>query len=207
MDEPYNPTKSISVTSSCTKRSWTGLNSQTVSKVSTEPTRRANVPTFPQRPSNLKVFTYVELKAATNGFKRSSILGEGGFGCVYFGTIKSPQDPTKRVHVAVKQLGRRGLQGHKEWVTEVNLLGVVEHPNLVRLVGYCAEDDERGIQRLLVYEYMSNGSVEDHLSGRTREPLSWTMRLKVAQDAARGLTYLHEQMDIQVGYYNSKETI
>lgn len=80
----------------------------------------------------------------------------------------------------------------------MNVLGVVEHPNLVKLVGYCAEDDERGIQRLLVYEYMPNGSVEDHLCSRSGAPLSWTMRLKVAQDAARGLTYLHEDMDFQV---------
>ena len=91
-------------------------------------------------------------------------------------------------------------QGHKEWVTEVNVLGVVEHPNLVKLVGYCAEDDERGIQRLLVYEYMPNRSVEDHLSTRSATPLPWAMRLKIAQDAARGLAYLHEGMDFQVGF-------
>lgn len=90
------------------------------------------------------------------------------------------------------------MQGHKEWVTEVNVLGVVEHPNLVKLVGYCAEDDERGIQRLLIYEYMPNGSVENHLSNRSDTPLSWDMRLRIAQDAARGLTYLHEEMDFQV---------
>lgn len=89
------------------------------------------------------------------------------------------------------------LQGHKEWVTEVNVLGVVEHPNLVKLVGYCAEDDERGIQRLLVYEFMPNGSVHDHLSTRSQNPLSWEMRLKVAQDTARGLAFLHEDMDFQ----------
>ena len=70
----------------------------------------------------------------------------------------------------------------------------------MKLVGYCAEDDERGIQRLLVYEYMPNRSVEDHLSKRSEAPLSWTMRLKVAQDAARGLAYLHEEMDFQVLY-------
>lgn len=90
------------------------------------------------------------------------------------------------------------MQGHKEWVTEVNFLGVVEHPNLVKLVGYCADDDERGMQRLLVYEFMPNRSVEDHLSTRFSKPLSWPMRLKVAVDAARGLTYLHEEMDFQV---------
>ena len=83
-------------------------------------------------------------------------------------------------------------------MTEVNVLGVVEHPNLVKLVGYCAEDDERGIQRLLIYEYMPNGSVENHLSSRSDTPLSWAMRLKIAHDAARGLTYLHEEMDFQV---------
>lgn len=83
-------------------------------------------------------------------------------------------------------------------MTEVNVLGVVEHPNLVKLVGYCAEDDERGIQRLLVYEYLSNRSVQDHLSNRFQAPLPWATRLSVAQDAARGLAYLHEGMDFQV---------
>lgn len=89
-------------------------------------------------------------------------------------------------------------QGHKEWVTEVNVLGIVEHANLVKLVGYCAEDDERGIQRLLIYEYMPNRSVQDHLTSRFQTPLSWSTRLRIAQDAARGLSYLHEGMDFQV---------
>lgn len=92
-------------------------------------------------------------------------------------------------------------QGHKEWVTEVKVLEMVEHPNLVKLVGYCAEDDERGIQRLLIYEYMPNGSVESQLSSRSQTPLSWAMRLKIAQDAACGLAYLHEKMDFQVIYF------
>lgn len=65
-------------------------------------------------------------------------------------------------------------------------------------MGYCAEDDERGMQRLLIYEFMPNGSVEDHLSVRSQKPLSWAMRLKIALDAARGLTYLHEEMASQV---------
>ncbi|KAK9079318.1 hypothetical protein SSX86_000989 [Deinandra increscens subsp. villosa] len=199
-------TKSMSITSLFTGRSWTGLNSQTGSDISTESTGRANVPTFSQRQSNLKVFTFAELKSATSGFSRSAKLGEGGFGCVYFGSIKSPQDPSTKIHVAVKQLSRRGLQGHKEWVTEVNVLGVVEHANLVKLIGYCAEDDERGIQRLLVYEFMPNRSVEDHLATRTQKPLSWTMRLKVAQDAARGLTYLHEEMDFQIIFRDFKSS-
>lgn len=90
------------------------------------------------------------------------------------------------------------FQGHKEWLTEVNVLGIVEHPNLVKLVGYCAEDDERGIQRLLIYEYMPNRSVLGHLSPRSTAPLPWALRLRIALDAARGLCYLHEEMEFQV---------
>ncbi|KDP20484.1 hypothetical protein JCGZ_05337 [Jatropha curcas] len=98
------------------------------------------------------------------------------------------------------------LQGHKEWVTEVNVLGVVEHQNLVKLVGYCAEDDERGIQRLLVYEYMPNRSVQDHLASRFQTPLPWAARIKIAQDAARGLAYLHEGMDFQIIFRDFKSS-
>ena len=101
--------------------------------------------------------------------------------------------------VAIKQLNRNGHQGHKEWINEVNLLGVMKHPNLVKLVGYCAEDDERGIQRLLVYEFMPNKSLEDHLLARVPSTIiPWGTRLRIAQDAARGLAYLHEEMDFQV---------
>nr|GMC48783.1 probable receptor-like protein kinase At5g47070 isoform X1 [Ipomoea batatas]GMD39081.1 probable receptor-like protein kinase At5g47070 isoform X1 [Ipomoea batatas] len=97
-------------------------------------------------------------------------------------------------------------QGHKEWMSEVNVLGVAEHENLVKLIGYCAEDDERGIQRLLVYEYMPNGSVENHLSAKSETPLSWIMRLKIARDAARGLVYLHEGMDFQIIFRDFKSS-
>ncbi|KAJ9559437.1 hypothetical protein OSB04_014051 [Centaurea solstitialis] len=179
------------------RRSGSELNSQNVSDLSTESMASTNFPSFSHRSSNLRVFSFSELKAATKNFSLSAKLGEGGFGCVYTGVIKNPRDPTKRINVAVKQLGRTGLQGHKEWVTEVNVLGVVEHPNLVKLVGYCAEDDERGIQRLL------RG---DHLSARSEAPLSWTMRLKVAQDAARGLAYLHEEMDFQIIFRDFKSS-
>ncbi|XP_058199547.1 serine/threonine-protein kinase PCRK1-like isoform X2 [Rhododendron vialii] len=96
------------------------------------------------------------------------------------------------------------IQGHKEWINEVNFLGVVKHPNLVTLVGYCAEDDERGIQRLLVYELMRNKSLEDHLLARVASPLPWMARLKIAQDTARGLAYLHEEMDFQLIFRDLK---
>ncbi|XP_076915017.1 serine/threonine-protein kinase PCRK1-like [Bidens hawaiensis] len=139
----------------------------------------------------LRDFKVAELKTATKNY--STKIGEGGFGNVYKGVIKSLEHPCDEVHVAVK-LAKGLLQGHKEWETEINVLGAVEHPNLVKLIGYCGEDNEL----LLVYEYMVNGSVRDHLSPKSETPLSWDMRLKVAQDAARGLTYLHEEMDFQI---------
>lgn len=178
--------------------------SQNVSDTSTESRGRSQFPSLSDRPSELRAFTFSELKAATKNFNRTTKIGEGGFGCVYKATLKCGED--SKIDVAIKQLGRRGLQGHKEWVTEVNVLGVAEHKNLVKLVGYCAEDDERGIQRLLVYEYMPNRSVENHLSARSETPLSWSMRLKIAQDAARGLTYLHEEMDIQIIFRDFKSS-
>ncbi|XP_076895253.1 serine/threonine-protein kinase PCRK2-like [Bidens hawaiensis] len=150
-----------------------------------------------EKPSSLRFFTYAELKAGTDNFCMASKIGEGGFGYVYKGVIMSLEHPFHEIHVAVK-CGKRLLQGHKEWMTEINVLGVLEHPNLVKLIGYCAEDDERGVHLFLVYQYMVNGSVRDHLYAKSETPLSWNMRLKVAQDAARDLTYLHEQMDFQI---------
>ncbi|KAL6574858.1 Serine/threonine-protein kinase pcrk1 [Orobanche minor] len=182
------------------------LDSRNALDISSESRGRNQFPNMSGRTSNLKDFTFSELKQATKHFGRTAKLGEGGFGCVYKGSIRSSDDPAKKIDVAVKQLGRRGLQGHKEWVTEVNVLGVVEHPNLVKLIGYCAEDDERGIQRLLIYEYMPNGSVEDHLSIKSVTPLSWALRLKIALDSACGLSYLHEEMDFQIIFRDFKSS-
>ncbi|KAE8692491.1 Protein kinase 2A [Hibiscus syriacus] len=175
-------------------RSGSAIDSQNVSRLSTESIRRSSFPSMSRGPNNLRVFSVSDLKSATKNFSRSAMVGEGGFGCVYKGVIKSPDDASKKI------------EGHKEWVTEVNLLGVVEHPNLVKLVGYCAEDDERGIQRLLIYEYMPNGSVENLLSEESETTLSWGMRLKIAQDTARGLAYLHEGMHFQIIFRDFKSS-
>lgn len=181
------------------------LNSQNVSEFSTASSAKSFA-ILSQRQSNLREFTFSELKAATKNFSRALMIGEGGFGGVYRAVIRSTDDTHKKIDVAIKQLSRRGLQGHKEWVTEVNVLGVVEHPNLVKLLGYCAEDDERGIQRLLIYEYMPNRSVQDHLSNRFRTPLPWGTRMRIAQDTARGLAYLHEGMDFQIIFRDFKSS-
>ncbi|GLJ11611.1 hypothetical protein SUGI_0172640 [Cryptomeria japonica] len=159
-----------------------------------------------QKPINLRVFTFAELRSATRNFNRGLMVGEGGFGCVYKGLIKSLDDPQTKIEVAVKRLNNKGLQGHKEWLTEVHFLGLVEHPNLVKLVGYCAEDDERGIQRLLVYEFMRNKSLEDHLFSRALPVLPWPVRLKIALGAACGLANLHEELDVQIIFRDFKSS-
>ncbi|CAI9092395.1 OLC1v1027622C1 [Oldenlandia corymbosa var. corymbosa] len=143
--------------------------------------------------SNLKSFGFNDLKTATRNFRPDSVLGEGGFGCVFKGwidehTFKAAKPGTGLV-IAAKRLNQEGLQGHKEWLTEINYLGTLHHPNLVKLIGYCFEDEHR----LLVYEFMPRGSLENHLFRRTAyfQPLSWNLRMKVALGAAKGLCYLH----------------
>uniref|UniRef100_A0A0E0M3U5 non-specific serine/threonine protein kinase n=1 Tax=Oryza punctata TaxID=4537 RepID=A0A0E0M3U5_ORYPU len=153
----------------------------------------------------LRDFDYDELQAATNGFSRVQKLGEGGFGSVYKGFVRSSDGKGgDRLAVAVKCLNQRGLQGHKQWLAEVQFLGVLEHPNLVKLLGYCAVDGERGPQRLLVYEYMPNKSLEDHLFVRAYPPLSWNRRLQIILGAAEGLAYLHEGLEVPVIYRDFK---
>ncbi|KAL0318167.1 UNVERIFIED_CONTAM: putative serine/threonine-protein kinase PBL8 [Sesamum calycinum] len=93
----------------------------------------------------------------------------------------------KSLPVAVKVLNKEGLQGHREWLTEVNFLGQLRHPNLVKLIGYCCEDDHR----LLVYEFMFRGSLENHLFRKATVPLSWSTRMMIALGAAKGLAFLH----------------
>ncbi|KAL8138140.1 hypothetical protein V2J09_004141 [Rumex salicifolius] len=131
-------------------------------------------------------FAFRELATATNNFREESCLGEGGFGRVYKGMLENGQ-----VVVAVKQLDRNGLQGNREFLVEVLMLSLLHHPNLVNLIGYCAD----GEQRLLVYEFMPLGSLEDHLLDLPpdKEPLDWSTRMKIASGAARGLEYLHDK--------------
>ncbi|XP_065879402.1 serine/threonine-protein kinase PBL35-like [Euphorbia lathyris] len=153
--------------------------------------------------SQLQKFSYYELKSATRNFRPESLLGEGGFGCVFKGWISdsgtSPVKPGNGVPVAVKTLNHDGLQGHKEWLAEVNFLGDLLHPNLVKLVGYCIEDN----QRLLVYEFMPRGSLENHLFRRSL-PLPWSTRIKIALGAAQGLAFLHEEAERPVIYRDFK---
>ncbi|MCE5166932.1 hypothetical protein HAX54_030199 [Datura stramonium] len=138
--------------------------------------------------SNLHIFTHAQLKVITSNFSSFNFLGQGGFGPVYKGFIDDKIKPGLEPQpVAVKLLDLEGSQGHMEWLTEVVLLGQLRHPNLVKLIGYCWEDE----QRLLVYEYMARGNLENQLFRRCSSSLPWLIRMKIAVDAAKGLAFLH----------------
>ncbi|PSR85154.1 Serine/threonine-protein kinase [Actinidia chinensis var. chinensis] len=146
-----------------------------------------------------QTFTFRELAAATKNFRPECLLGEGGFGHVYRGQLESTGQA-----VAVKQLDRNGLQGNREFLVEVLMLSLLHHPNLVNLIGYCADGD----QRLLVYEFMPLGSLEDHLHDipPNKGPLDWDTRMKIAAGAAKGLEYLHDKANPPVIYRDLKSS-
>ncbi|KAK4767007.1 hypothetical protein SAY86_014758 [Trapa natans] len=162
-----------------------------ISRVSDPATPRSETEIL--QSSNLKSFSFGELRSATRNFRPDSVLGGGGFGSVFKGWIDEqtfgPAKPGTGMIVAVKKLNQEGPQGHREWLAEINYLGHLHHPNLVRLIGFCLEDE----QRLLVYEFMPRGSMENHLfrRGTYFQPLSWSHRVRVALGAARGLAFLH----------------
>ncbi|GMI80070.1 hypothetical protein like AT5G18610 [Hibiscus trionum] len=170
--------------------------SRSVSDPKKEPAVRKDGPT-----ANIaaQTFTFRELAAATKNFRPECLLGEGGFGRVYKGRLES----TGQV-VAVKQLDRNGLQGNREFLVEVLMLSLLHHQNLVNLIGYCADGD----QRLLVYEFMPLGSLEDHLHDLppNKEPLDWNMRMRIAAGAAKGLEYLHDKANPPVIYRDLKSS-
>ncbi|CAI5535745.1 unnamed protein product [Closterium sp. Naga37s-1] len=151
---------------------------------------------MPAAPFELRTFKFKELHKATQGFKEpDNVLGEGGFGKVYKGFLKDWEGSKDAFPIAVKKLNPNSFQGQQEWLAEILLLGRVRHQNLVKLLGYCAENGEG----MLVYEFLGKGSLDYHLFPEPKEddptpptPLPWEVRLRIALDAAAGLAYLHE---------------
>lgn len=141
-----------------------------------------NVATFQRQLRKLKFSQLIE---ATNGFSAASLIGCGGFGEVFKATLKDGSS------VAIKKLIRLSCQGDREFMAEMETLGKIKHRNLVPLLGYCKVGEER----LLVYEFMEYGSLEEMLHGRTkssnRRILTWEERKKIARGAAKGLCFLH----------------
>ncbi|KAK8327257.1 hypothetical protein V6Z12_A11G170700 [Gossypium hirsutum] len=122
-------------------------------------------------------FSYEELAQATDNFSMAKKIGEGGFGAVYYANLRGEE-------AAIKKMD---MQATKEFLAELKVLTHVHHLNLVRLIGYCVEGS-----LFLVYEYIENGNLSQHLRGSGREPLPWSTRVQIALDSARGLEYIHE---------------
>ncbi|PKA55166.1 Protein NSP-interacting kinase 3 [Apostasia shenzhenica] len=136
---------------------------------------------------HLKRYSFKELRIATNHFNPKNILGKGGYGIVYKGCLR---DGTL---AAVKRLkDHRALGGEVQFQTEVEMISLAVHRNLLRLYGFCITENER----LLVYPFMPNGSVASQLRGRPA--LDWLRRKRIALGTARGLLYLHEQCDPKI---------
>ncbi|XP_062155846.1 probable serine/threonine-protein kinase At1g01540 isoform X1 [Alnus glutinosa] len=143
-------------------------------------------------------YTLRELEASTNGFADENVIGEGGYGIVYHGILED------KTQVAVKNLLNNRGQAEKEFKIEVEAIGRVRHKNLVRLLGYCAE----GAHRMLVYEYVNNGNLEQWLHGDVGpcSPLTWEIRMNIILGTAKGLAYLHEGLEPKVVHRDIKSS-
>uniref|UniRef100_A0ACD5Z066 Uncharacterized protein n=1 Tax=Avena sativa TaxID=4498 RepID=A0ACD5Z066_AVESA len=135
---------------------------------------------------NIRLFSYSQLRSATDNFNHNNKVGRGGFGTVYKGTTRNMQD------VAVKVLSAESRQGTREFLTEIDVISNVKHPNLVELIGCCVEGDHR----ILVYEYLENSSLDRALLSSNSEPanFTWNIRTGICLGVARGLAYLHEEI-------------
>ncbi|XVF46566.1 hypothetical protein PTKIN_Ptkin03bG0037300 [Pterospermum kingtungense] len=131
-------------------------------------------------------FSYKTLYKATKGFKDKQLLGAGGFGKVYKGTL-----PLTNEEIAVKRVSHETDQGMKEFVAEIVSMGRLRHRNLVRLLGYC----RRRKELLLVYDYMPNGSLDKFLFNDENQGLNWSQRFQIIRGVASALLYLHEEWE------------
>ncbi|XVF26750.1 hypothetical protein REPUB_Repub14bG0045200 [Reevesia pubescens] len=131
---------------------------------------------------SLGTFTYEDLALASDNFSDPNLIGQGGFGYVHKGVLKTGKE------IAIKQLKAGSGQGEREFQAEVDIISHVHHRHLVSLVGYCIIGDKR----LLVYEFVPNNTLEFHLHGKERPVMNWSTRMKIALGAAKGLAYLHE---------------
>ncbi|KAK9048180.1 hypothetical protein SSX86_032857 [Deinandra increscens subsp. villosa] len=143
-------------------------------------------------------YTLRELEIATNGFADENVIGEGGYGIVYCGVLGDKST------VAVKNLLNNRGQAEREFKVEVEAIGRVRHKNLVRLLGYCVE----GAHRILVYEYVDNGNLEQWIHGDvgSTSPLTWEIRMNIILGTAKGLTYLHEGLEPKVVHRDIKSS-
>ncbi|KAL2525319.1 S-locus lectin protein kinase family protein [Abeliophyllum distichum] len=144
---------------------------------------------------NLPMFSYASVSKATDNFSSETKLGEGGFGPVYKGKLLNGQE------IAVKRLSQRSAQGFKEFRNEIVLIAKLQHQNLVRLLGYCADRDES----MLIYEYLPNKSLDFFLfDSKTQRILEWATRVRIIEGIAQGLVYLHEYSRLRIVHRDLK---
>ncbi|EOA20477.1 hypothetical protein CARUB_v10000789mg [Capsella rubella] len=144
-------------------------------------------------------YTLRELEVSTNGFADENVIGQGGYGIVYRGVLED------KSMVAIKNLLNNKGQAEREFKVEVEAIGRVRHKNLVRLLGYCVE----GAHRMLVYEYVDNGNLEQWLHGGGlgfKSPLTWEIRMNIVLGTAKGLMYLHEGLEPKVVHRDIKSS-
>ncbi|KAA8518757.1 hypothetical protein F0562_016469 [Nyssa sinensis] len=151
-----------------------------------------------QTSQNFRVFSSNELKVATHGFRSSNKIGEGGFGSVYKGRLK---DGTI-VAVKVLSVELESMRGEREFITEIAALSNIRHENLVMLQGCCVD----GADRFLVYDYMENNSLAHSFQGgeQNRTKFSWARRRDISLGVARGLAYLHEEVNPHIVHRDIK---
>ncbi|XP_038989068.1 putative proline-rich receptor-like protein kinase PERK6 [Phoenix dactylifera] len=151
---------------------------------------------LPQAPKNVRLFSYNELKSAARNFHPTNRIGRGGFGVVYKGTLR---DETE---VAIKTLSAESKQGTNEFLTEIDMVSNIRHPNLVQLMGCCVE----GRNRILVYEYLENNSLANALLGpaNKRIALDWPKRAAICAGTAQGLAFLHEEAEPHIVHRDIK---
>ncbi|KAK3015360.1 hypothetical protein RJ639_005632 [Escallonia herrerae] len=170
----------------CLRRRATMKNQTSAKRLLVEAAGSSSVPFFP----------YKEIERATNGFSDKQRLGTGAYGTVYAGKLHNDE------WVAIKKLRHRDAEGIEQIMNEINLLSSVSHPNLVRLLGCCVEKGEQ----ILVYEYMPNGTLSQHLQRERGQGLPWTIRLTIATETAHAISHLHSAMNPPIYHRDIKSS-
>ncbi|XP_077211529.1 putative L-type lectin-domain containing receptor kinase S.5 [Tasmannia lanceolata] len=161
-------------------------------KIKDDPRILVTLRSLPHTP---REFRFKDLKKATNNFDEKNKLGQGGFGVVYKGVLAK-----ENMEVAVKKFSRGNIKGKDDFLSELTIINRLRHKNLVRLVGWCHKNE----MLLLVYDYMPNCSLDNHLFGGEAETLSWARRYNIISGVASALHYLHDEYDQKVVHRDLK---